>query len=159
MQSLIFHRYHIQPRPFPRPRLHCAACRRSMQWSEREKVAGCSGHLGCLGPLTIAWTISIYPINLHSSSTSVLIVGEFYWCIPKVSPIDEETKDKIRELSQSDIPIDQRRALYNQLGRRMKHKQGLKPGLIQKYSACLGNSRERFQLLKEFLIDENLFET
>ena len=73
--------------------------------------------------------------------------------------MDEETKDKIRELSQSDIPIDQRRALYNQLGRRMKHKQGLKPGLIQKYTACLGNSKERFQLLKEFLIDENLFGT
>ena len=71
--------------------------------------------------------------------------------------MDDKTKEKIRELSQSDVPIGERRALYNQLGRRMKHQQGLKPGLIQKYAACLGNSKERFQLLKEFLIDENLF--
>lgn len=73
--------------------------------------------------------------------------------------MDEKTKEKIRELSQSDVPINERRALYNQLGRRMKHAQGLKPGLIQKYTSCLGNSKERFNLLKEFLIDENLFET
>ena len=31
--------------------------------------------------------------------------------------------------------------------------------LVQKYTACLGNSKERFQLLKEFLIDENLLDT
>ena len=62
----------------------------------------------------------------------------------------DETKQKIRELSQADVPIGERRALYNQLGRRMKHS-GLK--------ACLGNSKERFQLLKEFLIDENLLDT
>ena len=70
----------------------------------------------------------------------------------------EETKAKIREMSQADVPIGERRALYNQLGRRMKHS-GLKPSLVQKYTACLGNSKERFQLLKEFLIDENLLDT
>lgn len=78
--------------------------------------------------------------------------------LPKVSPMTEETKAKIREMSQADVPIGERRALYNQLGRRMKHS-GLKPGLVQKYTACLGNSKERFQLLKEFLIDENLLDT
>ena len=78
--------------------------------------------------------------------------------LPKVSPMTDETKQKIRELSQADVPIGERRALYNQLGRRMKHS-GLKAGLVQKYTACLGNSKERFQLLKEFLIDENLLDT
>ena len=78
--------------------------------------------------------------------------------LPKVSPMTEETKAKIREMSQADVPIGERRALYNQLGRRMKHS-GLKPSLVQKYTACLGNSKERFQLLKEFLIDENLLDT
>ena len=71
--------------------------------------------------------------------------------------MDTETKEKIRNMSQGDIPINERRALYNQLGRRMKHPQSLKPGAIEKYTACLGSSKDRFQVLKEFLIDENLF--
>ena len=73
--------------------------------------------------------------------------------------MSEEEKDKIRSMSQGDIPIAQRRSSYNQLARRMKNPAGLKPGLVAKYTACMGNSKERFNLLKEFLIDENLFET
>ena len=70
----------------------------------------------------------------------------------------EETKDKIREMSQADIPISQRRALYNQMDRRMKRGH-LKPGLVEKYQQCLGNSKERWNLLREFLIDENMLES
>ena len=75
----------------------------------------------------------------------------------QVSPLDEEAKEKIRAMAQSDIPIEKRRALYNQLGRRMKSGHGLKPGLLQKYQACLSSNKERFKMLKEFLIDEDLF--
>lgn len=69
------------------------------------------------------------------------------------------TKDKIRQLSQGDIPIAERRALYNSLSRRMKHSAGLKPGIAEKYAAAMGNSKERFQILKEYLCDENLLDT
>ena len=75
----------------------------------------------------------------------------------QVSPLDEESKEKIRAMAQSDIPIAKRRALYNQLGRRMKSGHGLKPGLLQKYQACLSSNKERFKMLKEFPIDEDLF--
>lgn len=67
-----------------------------------------------------------------------------------------DAKDKIRGLSQSDIPIAQRRALYNSMARKMKNGAGLKPGLVAKYQACLSQTKERWRLLKEFIIDENM---
>lgn len=119
--------------------------------SEQEKVAVSFGHLGYAIPT---------PSQVHQSCVQHHKFREYIGdsMLPKVSPMTEETKAKIREMSQADVPIGERRALYNQLGRRMKHS-GLKPGLVQKYTACLGNSKERFQLLKEFLIDENLLDT
>ena len=74
---------------------------------------------------------------------------------PKVGAMDEAAKAKIRAMSQSDIPIEQRRALYNKLGRRMESGT-LKPGLLPKYQACAGSSKARFELLKEFLIDPQM---
>ncbi len=68
----------------------------------------------------------------------------------------DEAQAKVRELSQADIPIAQRRTLYNRMERRMKSGVGLKPGLVQKYNACIGSKKERFQLLKEFMIDESM---
>ena len=70
--------------------------------------------------------------------------------------MSEEAKEKIRALSQSDVPIGQRRALYNQMGRRVKNSVGLKPGLVEKYNSCLSNGKERFKLLKEFIIDADM---
>ena len=69
----------------------------------------------------------------------------------------EEQKQKVRELSQADVPINQRRALYNQLERRIK-RGNLKPGLVEKYNHCLGNAKERWNFLREFMIDENMLE-
>ena len=68
----------------------------------------------------------------------------------------DDVKAKIRDMAQSDIPIAERRALYNQMGRRMKNGHGLKAGLVQKYNACLTDQKERFKLLKEFMIDEQM---
>lgn len=70
--------------------------------------------------------------------------------------MNQEAKDKIRAMSKGDVPIARRRALYNQLGRRFRNPVGLKKGLLEKYTACINNQSERFRLLKEFLIDENL---
>ena len=69
--------------------------------------------------------------------------------------MSEEAKEKIRSMSQADIPIEKRRALYNGMGRRFKSG-GLKPGLLQKYNACLNEKKQRFKLLKEFIIDEDM---
>jgi len=73
-----------------------------------------------------------------------------------VAVADEAEKERIRSLSQSDIPIKERRALYNSMQRKMKSGIGLKPGLIQKYQAAASSRKERFALLKEFMIDENM---
>lgn len=70
--------------------------------------------------------------------------------------MNEGAAAKIRELSQADIPIAQRRTLYNRMERRMRSGVGLKPGLVQKYNACIGSKKERFSLLKEFMIDESM---
>ncbi len=64
---------------------------------------------------------------------------------------------KVRAMSQSDIPIAERRALYNGMSRRIKSGVGLKPGLVQKYNACISSKKERFAMLKEFIIDESMW--
>ena len=68
----------------------------------------------------------------------------------------DEEKEKIRNMSQSDIPIKERRALYNSMQRRMKNGVGLKAGLVEKYNAACTSRKERLNLLKEFMIDENM---
>ena len=71
--------------------------------------------------------------------------------------MSEEEKEKIRALSSQQIPIKQRRALYNQMGRRFTHPAGLKAGLLQKYNSCISDQKQRFNLLKEFIISEDMF--
>ena len=68
----------------------------------------------------------------------------------------DEEKEKIRNMSQSDIPMKERRALYNSMQRRMKNGVGLKAGLVEKYNAACTSRKEKFNLLKEFMIDENM---
>eukprot|EP00435_Cladocopium_sp_Y103_P075951 s26_g70.t1 len=63
--------------------------------------------------------------------------------------MSDEAKAKIRSLQKNDIPIEERRALYNSMARRFRNPSGLKPGLLQKYNACISDQRERFKLLKE----------
>lgn len=77
--------------------------------------------------------------------------------LPKVSPVSEAAKEKIRSLSQGDLPVEKRRALYNAMNRRFKNPTGLKPGLVQKYNSCISSRKDRFSLLKEFMIDPDMF--
>ena len=74
----------------------------------------------------------------------------------KANEMDEAQKTMVRGLSQGDIPIQQRRGLYNAMNRRIKAG-NLKPGLVEKYNAACSSRKDRFSLLKEFLIDENMF--
>ena len=73
-----------------------------------------------------------------------------------MTDFSEEQKEKIRSMSQRDLPIEQRRVWYNAMGRRMKQS-GLKPGLVEKYQACAGQNKQRFELLREFMVDENMY--
>lgn len=71
--------------------------------------------------------------------------------------MSEAEKERIRAMSQADIPIGKRRSLYNAMSRRIKAGHGLPAGLQQKYMACMSSTKERWKLLKEFMIDENMF--
>ena len=55
-----------------------------------------------------------------------------HFSLCKAREIEEEAAEKIRNLSQADIPIEKRRALYNQLARRMNNGTNLKAGLVEK---------------------------
>jgi len=92
-------------------------------------------------------------INLFQSFLNQILWGT---CKSKASPMSDEAASKIRELNQSDISIADRRALYNSLARKMKSGLNLKPGLVEKYQSCINSRKDRFNMLKEFLIDENL---
>ena len=48
----------------------------------------------------------------------------------QVASMTDAQKEKIRNLTQDQVPIQTRRALYNQLGRRVDNPYGLKPGLL-----------------------------
>jgi len=92
----------------------------------------------------------------YAQGGSGVVVGIFWditgYCLAQAGKLSEESKEKIRSLSQGDIPIQKRRGLYNAMGCRFKHPVGLKPGLLQKYLACVSCKKNRFNLLKEFLI-------
>lgn len=92
-------------------------------------------------------TVTFVSMNHCNSSMS----------LPKVSPMSEAAKEKIRSLSQGDIPVEKRRTLYNAMARRFRNPNGLKAGLVQKYNSCISCRKDRFSLLKEFMIDPDMF--
>jgi hypothetical protein len=73
-----------------------------------------------------------------------------------VKGLSEAQREKIREMSSKDMPIEERRVLYNALVRRMANPVGLAPGLVEKYTACAGCNKKRFELLKEFMLDHDM---
>ena len=76
------------------------------------------------------------------------------WWAVKARKMTPEEEAKIRGLAQADIPIAERRSLYNALHRKVRSGT-LKPGLVEKYNAA-ASRKERFSLLKEFMIDEDM---
>ena len=59
-------------------------------------------------------------------------------------------------MSQSDIPIAERRRLYNQLGRRLKSPD-MAPGLLEQYlSAGSNKDTKRWEYLKAFIVDKSM---
>ena len=95
---------------------------------------------------------------MHGSVCMFYVLLHTSVCTAQVGPMTPETKERIRNMSQSDVPIKERRALYNGMFRRFKSG-GLKPGLLQKYNACINEKKQRWKLLKEFIIDEDMFTT
>ena len=59
-------------------------------------------------------------------------------------------------MSSKDLDIKERRVWYNALGRRMNSPQGLPPGLLEKYIACNGNNKKRWELVRAFMLDEDM---
>ena len=75
----------------------------------------------------------------------------------QVRSLSDEAKEKISSLtSASQLPVEARRVWYNALARRMKDPCQLKPGMLEKYQQCCGNNTKRFELLKGYMLDENL---
>ena len=110
--------------------------------------------------LRVPWLVAVFAGDLPLNSINIFpdFLKPISWgrCKSKASPMTEEVIAKIRHLNQSDLTIADRRALYNALGRKMKSSSNLKPGLVEKYQACISSRKERFNMLKEFLIDENM---
>jgi hypothetical protein len=74
----------------------------------------------------------------------------------KVGKLSEDAKAKIKELSQKDLPLKERRMWYNAMGRRFEKPAGLKAGLLEKYQQCQGNSNKRWEMLKAFMCDADM---
>lgn len=58
-------------------------------------------------------------------------------------------------LQQSDLAIDERRRLYNQLGRKLKGP-GMPAGSLEQYLACASGSGKKFEFLKHFICDKTM---
>ena len=70
--------------------------------------------------------------------------------------IPDELKAKVLALGKDDLPIAERRRLYNQMNRRMKHPEGLPQGLVEQFTSLSAQSPKRFELLKAFICDRNM---
>ena len=53
------------------------------------------------------------------------------------------------------MPIEERRKLYNQINRRLKH-QDMPAGLLEQYLACPAGSNKKFEFLKAFICDKSM---
>lgn len=73
----------------------------------------------------------------------------------EVGELPDDVKAKIMNLEPKDIPLQQRRCLYNQMGRRLKHPD-MPKGLLEQYVGCLGNDKKRFSLLRHFICDKQM---
>ena len=94
-----------------------------------------------------------YVINAPLQLEALILVKEKH---VKAGQLDDEAAQKIRAMSQSDLPIEDRRSWYNAMARKMRSGVGLKAGLVEKYNAACSSRKERFNLLKEFMIDPNM---
>ena len=74
----------------------------------------------------------------------------------QVGKLPEEVKQKVLSLGKDDLPIAERRRLYNQMNRRLKHPEGLPEGLAEKFNSLSAQSPKRFELLKEFICDRDM---
>ena len=81
---------------------------------------------------------------------------QFFLSLCEASSFSPEQRAKIKNMSQKDVDIKERRVWYNALARRMSNPQGLPPGLVQKYISCNGNNKKRWELVRAFMLDEDM---
>ena len=74
----------------------------------------------------------------------------------EASSFSPEQREKIKSMSQKDVSIKERRVWYNALARRIANPQGLPAGLVQKYISCNGNNKKRWELVRAFMLDEDM---
>ena len=101
--------------------------------SEQEKVAVSFGHLGYAIPT---------PSQVHQSCVQHHKFREYIGdsMLPKVSPMTEETKAKIREMSQADVSNRGTSSFIQPAGPQDEKHSGLKPGLVQKIYSMPGQT-------------------
>lgn len=66
-----------------------------------------------------------------------------------------DVQEKVQKMETKDIPLADRRRLYNQLGRRLKNKD-IPAGMLEQYLANQGNGPKRFEMLKAFICDKTM---
>ena len=131
-------------------RMEVARLNMSRQSSKCLKMAAFFELLG-LQAYNCLW---IFTDMSHCNSLSLNKLCQLFYS--QVNSMDENERQKIREMSTKDLKIEERRTLYNALGRRMANPVGLSPGLVEKYVACAGCNTKRFELLKEFMLDADM---
>lgn len=75
----------------------------------------------------------------------------------QVGNLSDEEKERVKNMSVKDLPIQERRKGYNALQRRMNNPVGLKAGVVEEYLACKGQDAKRFELLKNFICDPDMY--
>ena len=76
-----------------------------------------------------------------------------------MSDLSEEEKAKILQMNKGDMSLEDRRMWFNALARKMANKSfvaTLPPGALEKYQAASNGSKEKFEMLKQFICDEKL---
>ena len=77
----------------------------------------------------------------------------------QVTELSEEEKAKVLKMQKTDMSIEDRRMWFNAMARKFANKMyvaTLPPGALEKYQAASNGSKEKFEMLKQFICDESL---
>ena len=77
----------------------------------------------------------------------------------QVTELSEEEKEKVLKMQKTDMSIEDRRMWFNAMARKFANKMyvaTLPPGALEKYQAASNGSKEKFEMLKQFICDESL---
>jgi hypothetical protein len=81
------------------------------------------------------------------------------WFFLQVTELSEEEKARVMKMQKTDMSIEDRRMWFNDMARKFANKMyvaTLPPGALEKYQAASNGSKEKFDMLKQFICDESL---